>query len=1038
MKKILKWLDDRILKISVMFLIAFIPLYPKFPLFDLKHTWVYIRLDDLAIAIVTFIFGIQLLRKKAVLKTPLTLPIGLYWIAGLATTVFSLLFVVGHIPHAYSSLVILHFLRRIEYMVVFFIAFNSVKSKKDILHYLAILCFTVLVVVIYALGQRLAGFPAILTMNEEFAKGKFLYLPPTARLTATFAGHYDLAAYMVLVIPVIVSMIFAVKRFSSKVLLVFLGSAAYIILLFTESRVSIAAYFAAVTFALWFIRKRLLIIPILLLSLLMMNKLSGSQERFYKTFRVREVAFNLDTGKPVAAIEKIDKKTKTAIAESQEITKEELPVGTGFIGIPTSGGGAGSSTTQQPKTRKEKVKRYLTEVRRLQFKTYATQELAATDEAKIATVSGKFLIRKALVYDMSFTTRFQGEWPRALAAFKGNRILGRGFSTISLATDNDYIRMIGESGILGLFTFGLIFFTLAAFVARAQRHTKSRVEKYFALGTAGGLIGLSLNAVLIDIFEASKVAYTLWILAGLSLAGLYLHYKKNVNLARELKIFITSTPIISLMLVIFGIAFFAPLLNNYFTGDDYTWLRWAADSGFEDIVLFFVKADGFFYRPLQKILYLVLFNVFWLVPKGYHMVSLSLHIVTAIGVFLLAMQIYNRKLQALLSAIIFLFLTVSSESIFWVSSLGNQLAVLFSTWSIYLYINGRVNSKISLLFISFIATVFAMLSYEGGIYVPIVILLWELLRNKKARKMLITAPYVLLVPAYISLRNFAGAHGLSGDYNYNIFKLPANIVGNLAGYISMLLVGPRLAQPWFETLRFIMKTNIALFILFSALLFVPVIFLLVISVKRKLFSKNFVFLAGYIFISLLPFLGLGNISIRYSYLAAPSFAILFGFLIRQLYLKTKKFGRIASIAIASLTFALLVIYNMARLKQASRDWVFAGNVAKSAIVSLKLEFFPLYDEANFFFVKTPIRHGLAWIFPVGLQDAIWHTFRNPWIKAYNVDNVGEAFRQSEGMNKVRIFIFNNYKLERVSKETVEFDKEFIIEKEEEIEVPIEQ
>ncbi|MDP3982674.1 MAG: hypothetical protein Q8Q65_01185, partial [bacterium] len=150
MKKWLNWLDDNILKVVVVFLIAFIPLYPKFPLLDLKNTWVYIRWDDIVIALSSFIFGIQVLRRKVTLKTPLTKPIALYWIAGLLTTIYALFFILGSLPHVFPNLSVLHYLRRIEYMVVFFIAFNSIKSKSDVKLYLITLILTVFAIVIYA------------------------------------------------------------------------------------------------------------------------------------------------------------------------------------------------------------------------------------------------------------------------------------------------------------------------------------------------------------------------------------------------------------------------------------------------------------------------------------------------------------------------------------------------------------------------------------------------------------------------------------------------------------------------------------------------------------------------------------------------------------------------------------------------------------------------------------------------------------------------------------------------------------------------
>jgi len=59
----------KILRIILALLILFIPLYPKFPLFSVNHTYVAIRLDDIIISLVIFIWLIhQVINKFPVFK----------------------------------------------------------------------------------------------------------------------------------------------------------------------------------------------------------------------------------------------------------------------------------------------------------------------------------------------------------------------------------------------------------------------------------------------------------------------------------------------------------------------------------------------------------------------------------------------------------------------------------------------------------------------------------------------------------------------------------------------------------------------------------------------------------------------------------------------------------------------------------------------------------------------------------------------------------------------------------------------------------
>ena len=148
-----------------------------------------------------------------------------------------------------------------------------------------------------------------------------------------------------------------------------------------------------------------------------------------------------------------------------------------------------------------------------------------------------FLIKKAYALDISFTTRFQAEWPRNWKAFVSSPLFGTGYSSLTLATDNDYLRAIGETGLIGLISFLLIFVTLGMFMKKTASGVDDEIVKAFLFGLVGGIVGLLINAVLIDVFEASKVAEPLWMLLGIGVGAGYLYKKQTVapfSLARWL------------------------------------------------------------------------------------------------------------------------------------------------------------------------------------------------------------------------------------------------------------------------------------------------------------------------------------------------------------------------------------------------------------------------------------------------------------------------------------------------------------------------
>jgi hypothetical protein len=115
--------------------------------------------------------------------------------------------------------------------------------------------------------------------------------------------------------------------------------------------------------------------------------------------------------------------------------------------------------------------------------------------------------------DRSSSIRFDVEWPRSLRALTKNPFLGTGFSSITLATDNDYLRALGETGVLG-------FLSLIAILIYIGKKTtlNLKTKNYLNHSFAGIFITMVLVAVFLDVFEASKIALLFWMITGLFMA----------------------------------------------------------------------------------------------------------------------------------------------------------------------------------------------------------------------------------------------------------------------------------------------------------------------------------------------------------------------------------------------------------------------------------------------------------------------------------------------------------------------------------------
>jgi len=997
--KFYKFIKENIFFIFTLFLLAFIPLYPKLPIVNVQHTWVYIRAEDFVVALSITLWIFLVLFRKVKLKTPLTLPIFIFWIIGAISTLHGVLILFPTLSNVFPNVAFLSLVRRIEYMSLFFIAYESIKDKKFIYTIISVLAVVLVLIVGYGVGQKFLGFPAFLTGNEEFAKGIPLQISSLARVPSTFGGDYDLAAYLVLVIPIFVSLIFGFRNLLVRFALLITAALGFGLLFLTVSRVSFFVLMLSLIILLVLQKKKLAIISLLFLTAIFLIFSPSLLNRFGKTAVEVNVLVNADTGEALGQVREVPHsyfKDKTVLIEHGVISPifstatssaiipysmlpdpgqilipsnvsngENLPQGTGYVNLPLS----------------PILKR-------------ADQYFLETNSKEIHSFPGNFLVKRATAYDLSFTTRFQGEWPKTIDAFKRNIFLGSGYGSVSLAVDNDYLRILGESGILGLISFVSLFVIAGIYIKKALPQVDSPVVRSFVLGFIMGSLGLVLNGALIDVFEASKIAFTYWLLMGITLGMVHLFSREeNINILKEFRKTLTSPFAVCIYIFVIVFALLFPLYSNYFVGDDFTWLRWATDSK-QNIIDIFTQANGFFYRPGTRLYFSLMYQFFWLNQTFYHLFSLGLHFVVACLLLVVTRRILKDYVLSIATVLIFLFLSGYHEAVFWISSTGFLFNAAFTLSALLFYIYWKEKRKNIYLILSLVSIIFSMLFHEIGVISPLIIIAYDLVfSGKNILGNLFKKTYlILLFPLlpYLILRIIASSHWLSGDYNYSIIKLPFNVIGNVFGYFTLDLFGAG-ALSFYEILRNFSKTHIifaileSLVLIFFAVVFYKKIFIKLEDRERKILTFGFLFFI----ISLLPFLGLGNIASRYSYLSAIGFAIVFALFIKRI------FNFLISISdkyIASaLAFLLVMVYlslQLFQLQKIHTDWQVAGVKAQTFLISFESFYKDYWEEKNmhFYFVNVPIRNGEAWVFPVGLKDALWFALQG---KTSNVDIVSD-------------------------------------------------
>lgn len=534
LKKYLSWLDNNILLVLTGFLAVFIPAYPKLPLADLIEGYIVrLRVDDIVVAISLLIWFIELLRKKAIFKwNIITKFIVAYLVIGLLSTL-SAIFITKTVPMEWHHVfkIFLHFFRRVEYMSVFFLAYSAVKSKKDLQLLLVTSGITLVGVVIYGLGQKYLLWPAFSTMNREFSKGTRLYLTPQSRVMSTFAGHYDYAAYLMVALSVLLAAFWTLKSWAWKSVILIVTAAAYWSLILTASRTSFGGYVGGVTvialalapiigklrsFLNWFIT-----ISISIIAMLTMGDLSN---RFFQVVENPDVLIHDIT--QVTPLKREWLESAFAVLHKQKNNLDALkndlnnPVATPPPNAISDVSTVATPSDTPPSTTKPLPPDVSAEEEALRLK------LEAERNATASAYTGNGYSPNALKYGLSVAIRLDALWPRAVEGFNRNPILGSGYSTLTKATneeftqaestDNDYLRMLGETGLAGTITFLAIPLLFAYLGWKVFRKVSNPIwQRILGLGMIGGIVGLLINATYIDVFESSKIAYLLFLTGAL-------------------------------------------------------------------------------------------------------------------------------------------------------------------------------------------------------------------------------------------------------------------------------------------------------------------------------------------------------------------------------------------------------------------------------------------------------------------------------------------------------------------------------------------
>ncbi|MBM4402396.1 MAG: hypothetical protein FJ044_04085 [Candidatus Cloacimonetes bacterium] len=457
--------------------LALILLLPKFPLFGVEGTYVNIRLEDFVVAALFGFWGLGVLLKKYdITRVFAWRPILGFLLYGFVITLLGIyVFKTVEVPH----LGLIHFIRRIEYTLMYFVAGTVLKKEKlrDYVYFLlTIAAFTI----IYGYFQWKDILPGVQTLSQSGKIGTYTDLN---FVISTFAAHYDFGAFLMLMMPITLAAFFSSeaprarpsaalakggKNWVKKGALLFLAFAIWWMAKLVYARAAYLSLIAATTMFLVLKKNLFALLPVFEIVQTFDRYFAGRFSKYTYQFSFKVMPQPAQKAQITESAS--GRPTPEVIKKIEEIKPTSMP----------------SSFNQKLDT------------------------WVNLGSEKLRHVFGRINLN----LDPSGNIRLQ-VWQDVLAQTYYHFLWGGGYYSIGPGADNDYVRAIAEVGVIGLSIFLLILKDFALLMWRNFRKSQDIFLKNFSLAVLCGLAGLLINAVFIDIFEASKIAFLFWFLMGI-------------------------------------------------------------------------------------------------------------------------------------------------------------------------------------------------------------------------------------------------------------------------------------------------------------------------------------------------------------------------------------------------------------------------------------------------------------------------------------------------------------------------------------------
>lgn len=258
---------------------------------------------------------------------------------------------------------------------------------------------------------------------------------------------------------------------------------------------------------------------------------------------------------------------------------------------------------------------------------------------------------------------------------------------------------------------------------------------------------------------------------------------------------------------------FWPVVDNFFLSDSLDWLWIGMNADFPQYFLSNytgVQGPGS-YRPLITLIFSGMTNEFGVAPHAYHVLSVVVHGVNSILVWVLAARFFSEKpVIPVLAGLVFLVFPIHAEVVLWIAGYPDLFATFGMLCASVMFVDWLHSTKTRYIVTAIGFWVVALLAKESAVIMPLIFTLLYVVHNKTQWRLRTILSWVLPVGVIGVLYMAVRWISLGGLGSYSVQATQISITGIVESAITAVIIPVVWSVQWQHQILAMIRNHIAL------------------------------------------------------------------------------------------------------------------------------------------------------------------------------------------------------------------------------------